>query len=71
VKCKKVVEDTLKVLRLLGVDERYLHLKWISASEGAIFAEEVRSFTRLLTELGKNPLAVRDGSASEPKQEAA
>ncbi len=47
----------MRVLRLMGVDERYLRLKWISASEGAIFAEEIRSFTKLLKELGRNPLA--------------
>jgi coenzyme F420-reducing hydrogenase delta subunit len=52
-----VVEETWKVLNLLGVDKRYLRLKWISASEGNIFAEEMRSFTHLLEELGKNPLA--------------
>ena len=63
-----MVEDTLKVLRLLGVDERYLHLKWISASEGVIFADEIRSFTRLMKELGRNPLAHGEGSASEPQQ---
>jgi coenzyme F420-reducing hydrogenase delta subunit len=52
-----VVEETWKVLQLLGVDEQYLRLKWISASEGNVFAEEMRSFTLLLEELGKNPLA--------------
>jgi coenzyme F420-reducing hydrogenase delta subunit len=52
-----VVEETRKVLQLLGVDEQVLRLKWISASEGNVFAEEMRSFTRLLEELGKNPLA--------------
>jgi coenzyme F420-reducing hydrogenase delta subunit len=31
-------------------------LKWISASEGAAFAEEVRLFVELLKELGENPL---------------
>jgi coenzyme F420-reducing hydrogenase delta subunit len=31
-------------------------LKWISASEGAAFAEEIRLFVELLTELGENPL---------------
>jgi F420-non-reducing hydrogenase iron-sulfur subunit len=55
-----VVEETLKVLKLFGVDERYLRLKWISASEGAIFAEEIRSFTQLLKEMGRNPLAEKD-----------
>ncbi len=41
------------MLRLLGIDERRLRLKWISASEGAAFAEEVRLFVQLLTELGE------------------
>jgi F420-non-reducing hydrogenase iron-sulfur subunit len=45
------------MLRLLGIDERRLRLKWISASEGAAFAEEIRSFVQLLKELGENPLA--------------
>jgi coenzyme F420-reducing hydrogenase delta subunit len=44
------------MLRLLGIDERRLRLKWLSASEGAVFAEEVRLFVQLLTELGENPL---------------
>ena len=57
-----MVEDTRKVLKLLGVDDRYLRLKWISASEGNIFAEEVRSFTKLLKEIGKNPLAHENGA---------
>ena len=34
------------------VDERRLQLKWISASEGAAFAEEIRFFVELLKELG-------------------
>jgi coenzyme F420-reducing hydrogenase delta subunit len=46
----------LELLRLLGIDERRLQLKWISASEGAAFAEEIRSFVKLLTEIGENPL---------------
>jgi coenzyme F420-reducing hydrogenase delta subunit len=41
---------------LLGIDERRLRLKWISASEGAAFAEEIRSFDQLLEELGDNPV---------------
>jgi coenzyme F420-reducing hydrogenase delta subunit len=54
------------VLKLLGADERHLRLKWISASEGAMFAEEIRTFTSLLKELGPNPLAentTRSGEA--------
>ncbi len=56
-KCQRVVEETWKILQLLGVDTRYLKLKWISASEGAVFAEEVAQFTALLKEMGPNPLA--------------
>ena len=52
-----MIEETHKILRLLGIDERYLRLKWISASEGGIFADEIRSFTQLLKEMGRNPLA--------------
>ncbi len=56
VRCQKVIEETREMLRLLGIDERRLRLKWISASEGAAFAEEIRSFVQLLKELGENPL---------------
>jgi coenzyme F420-reducing hydrogenase delta subunit len=64
-----VVEEAHRILRLLGVDERYLRLKWISASEGNIFAEEIRSFTKLLKELGRNPLADKE-SAEIPEVQA-
>jgi coenzyme F420-reducing hydrogenase delta subunit len=40
------------MLRLLGIDEHRLRLKWISASEGAAFAAEIHSFVRLLKEQG-------------------
>jgi len=50
-----VIEETWEILRLLGVDERRLRLKWISASEGAAFTEEIRAFVQLLKELGDNP----------------
>jgi coenzyme F420-reducing hydrogenase delta subunit len=65
-----VVDEAYKILRILGVDERYLRLKWISASEGNIFAEEIRSFTKLLKELGPNPLALT-GAPEEPNTAAA
>ncbi|MBT8364406.1 MAG: hydrogenase iron-sulfur subunit [Deltaproteobacteria bacterium] len=56
-RCRKVIEETLELLRLLGIDERRLRLKWISASEGAAFAEEIRLFVQLLNEIGENPLS--------------
>jgi coenzyme F420-reducing hydrogenase delta subunit len=56
VRCRKVIEETWEILRLLGIDERRLRLKWISASEGAAFAEEIQNFVELLKTLGENPL---------------
>ena len=56
VKCQKVIEDTREILWLLGIDERRLRLKWISASEGAAFAQEIRKFSDLLQTLGENPI---------------
>jgi coenzyme F420-reducing hydrogenase delta subunit len=32
-------------------------LKWISAAEGAAFAEEIRDFVESLKALGENPIA--------------
>ena len=64
-----VIDETLSVLRLLGADERCLRLKWISASEGNLFADEIRSFTQLLKEMGRNPLAEK--AAPEPLKAAA
>jgi heterodisulfide reductase subunit D len=51
-----VVEETHDYLRLLGIDERRLRVKWISASEGAEFAGEIRDFTEFLQGLGEKPL---------------
>jgi Fe-S oxidoreductase len=51
-----VVEETWDILKLLGIDERRLRLKWISASEGSVFAAEIQAFVKLLNELGENPL---------------
>jgi len=56
VKCQKVIEETWEILRLLGIDERRLRLKWISASEGAAFAEEIHNFVQLLKTLGEKPV---------------
>lgn len=58
-----MVEETWEILKLLGIDTRRLHLKWISASEGAIFAEEMRSFVKLIKELGNNPLSEKEAGA--------
>jgi len=52
------MEETWEILRLLGIDKRRLRLKWISASEGAAFAEEIHHFVEMLKTLGKNPLKI-------------
>ena len=52
-KCQKVITETWEILSLLGIDKRRLRLKWISASEGAAFAEEVHDFVEHLKTLGK------------------
>jgi F420-non-reducing hydrogenase iron-sulfur subunit len=66
-----VIEETCEILSLLGVDKRRLRLKWISASEGAVFAEEIRSYVQVLRELGDNPLKknIDQQSSLDPLEE--
>ncbi len=45
------------VLKNLGLDQDRVWLRWISASEGRLFAETVREYDGALKEQGKNPLA--------------
>jgi F420-non-reducing hydrogenase iron-sulfur subunit len=51
------VDETRELMRLLGIDERRLRLKWVSASEGALFAAEIQNYVTQLKELGDNPLS--------------
>jgi F420-non-reducing hydrogenase iron-sulfur subunit len=48
-----ILEETL---RGMGLDERRVRLRWISASEGTLFAETIRQFTDVLRQLGPNPV---------------
>jgi len=48
-----ILEESLKGM---GLDERRVRLRWISASEGALFAETIRRFTDDLRQLGPNPV---------------
>lgn len=43
-------------LRAVGIESERLRLEWIGASEGAKFAETVRSFTQTIKELGPSRL---------------
>jgi len=45
-----------KLLEVIGLEPERLRLEWVSASEGKIFAEMVKDFTRTIKFLGPNPL---------------
>ena len=45
-----------KLLEQLGIEPQRLRLEWVSASEGARFAEAVRDMTEEIRKLGPNPM---------------
>ncbi len=49
-------ERTMNVIRLLGLEEGRLRLEWISAAEGARFAQVINEFTEQVRQLGPSPL---------------
>ncbi len=49
-------EKTMNVVKLLGMEEGRLRLEWISAAEGARFAEVINEFTDQVRKLGPSPL---------------
>jgi F420-non-reducing hydrogenase iron-sulfur subunit len=53
-------EKTMKVVKLLGIDERRLRLEWISAAEGSRFAEVIDEFTDQVRAIGPSPFASSD-----------
>lgn len=59
-------EKVKSVLRLLGVEEPRLRLEWISAAEGARFAQIINEFTDQVRKLGPSPLARQRDRASKP-----
>jgi len=58
-KAEKRMENTKKLLNLLGLRPERLRLEWISASEGAKFAQVIRNFTDDLSKMEPNPLKVK------------
>ncbi|MBI4186878.1 MAG: hydrogenase iron-sulfur subunit [Chloroflexi bacterium] len=48
-----------KLMEILGLEPERLRLEWVSASEGALFAEAIKDFTEKLKSLGPNPLKVK------------
>lgn len=50
---------TIKLMEVLGIDPRRLRQEWVSAAEGARFANLVTEFTEEIRKIGPSPL--RDG----------
>lgn len=50
-----------KVLEIMGVEPERLRLEWVSAAEGAIFADIMKDFAKVIKSLGPNPLNSRKG----------
>ncbi len=50
-----------KVLEIMGVEPERLRLEWVSAAEGAIFADIMKDFAQVIKSLGPNPLNSRKG----------
>ena len=55
-----------KMLKQLGIEEERVRLEWVSASEGAKFAEVTSDFTQAIKKLGPSSL----GSSKQNSQEA-
>jgi NADH-quinone oxidoreductase subunit E len=49
---QKKIEMTKKILDAVGIEVKRLKLEWVSASEGARFAEVITDFTNLIKKLG-------------------
>jgi len=65
-------EKTKNMVKLLGIEAGRLRLEWISAAEGARFAEVINEFTDQVRALGRSPLVKgRQQSAISSQPEAA
>ena len=60
-KAEERVNSTKRLLRLLGLETDRLRLEWISASEGARFAEVIKDFTEKLSRMGPTPFRSKRG----------
>jgi len=54
-KARRRIELTKRLLGQFGIEPERLRLEWISASEGARFAEVVTDFTQTIEKLGPGP----------------
>jgi F420-non-reducing hydrogenase iron-sulfur subunit len=55
-KAMRNMDTARSLIKLLGLESERLRLEWISAAEGARFAEIVTEFTDQIRALGANPL---------------
>ena len=55
-KAVRNVETAQSLMALLGLEPQRLRLEWISAGEGARFAQVIRDFSDQIRDLGENPL---------------
>jgi len=56
-----------KMLKQFGIEEERVRLEWVSASEGAKFAEVTNGFTESVRKLGPNSLGHSKQSSKEAK----
>ncbi len=56
-KARRRIALLRSVMETLGLDQERVWLRWISASEGRLFAETIREYDGVLQSQGKNPLA--------------
>jgi len=50
---------TREIVHLLGIEDGRLRLEWISAAEGARFAQVINEFTEQVRKLGPSPLSAK------------
>jgi F420-non-reducing hydrogenase iron-sulfur subunit len=55
-KARRRIAIIKKILTTFGYDEERIWLRWISASEGKLFADTVTEMVEILTVRGQNPL---------------
>lgn len=68
-KARRRVATLKTVLEGLGMDSERVMLRWISASEGQLFAQTMREFTERIRAKGPNPLfAPPKPAPKQPKE---
>ncbi len=58
-RAEEQIAKTRRLIELLGLEPERLHLEWVSAAEGAKFADSVRGFVEKVKKLGRSPIGER------------